>query len=434
MRRMETPMNAPVANRTLSRTVNVQEIVTPRGVKAWLVEDYAVPLLSLDFAFKGGASQDPPGKTGAATMLAALFDEGAGSLDSQAFQQALDEKAIEISFNCDRDHIGGRMRTLIRNVDRAAELLRLAINAPRLDAAPIARVREQLSAGLRHEANDPGSLAGRVWRARSFPGHPYGAPTNGALETLPGIERADLASLARNLVTRGALYVGIVGAIDAERAARLIDLVFADLPPNGAMTEVKDAIFSGVGTTEIVALDVPQSTIRFGRPSFARHDPDYMTSVLLTHILGGGTGLSSRLFREVREKRGLAYSVSTSISSLDHAGFLHGGTSTKNERAKESLEVIGAEILDLSTNGPTEDELVKGKKYLVGSYPLRFDTSAKIAGQLVHIQLDGFGPEWMIERNRLIEAVTMEDARRVSRRLFADGAMSVAVVGRPVGL
>jgi zinc protease len=434
MRRMEMPMNAPVANRTLSRTVNVQQLVTPRGVTAWLVEDYAVPLLSLDFAFKGGASQDPPGKTGAATMLAALLDEGAGDLDSQAFQQALDEKAIEISFNCDRDYIGGRMRTLIRNVDRAGELLRLAINAPRLDEAPIARVREQLSAGLRHEANDPGSLAGRIWRARSFPGHPYGAPTNGTLESLPAIARADLVSLQRNLVTRGALYVGIVGAIDAERAARLIDLIFADLPSNGAISQVKDASFSGTGTTEIVDLDVPQSTIRFGRPSFARHDPDYMTSVLLAHILGGGTGLSSRLFREVREKRGLAYSVSTSVSALDHASFLHGGTSTKNERAKESLDVIAAEILDVSGNGPTEEELVKGKKYLVGSYPLRFDTSAKIAGQLVHIQLDGFGPEWMIERNRLIEAVTMEDARRVAKRLFGDGAMSVAVVGRPVGL
>ena len=427
-------MNAPLANRTLSRAVNVQQIVTPRGVKAWLVEDYAVPLLSLDFAFKGGSAQDPPGKTGATTMLAALFDEGAGSLDSQAFQQAMDEKAVEISFNCDRDYIGGRMRTLIRNVDRAAELLRLAINAPRLDEAPIARVREQLSAGLRHEANDPGSLAGRTWRARSFPGHPYGAPSNGTLESLPGIERADLATLGRNLVTRGALYVGIVGAIDAERAAALIDLVFADLPATGAMTEIKDASFSGAGTIEIVDLDVPQSTIRFGRPSLARHDPDYMTSVLLAHILGGGTGLSSRLFREVREKRGLAYSVSTSVSTLDHASFLHGGTSTKNERAKESLDVIAAEIEDLSSKGPTEDELVKGKKYLIGSYPLRFDTSAKIAGQLVHIQMDGFGPEWMIERNRLIDAVTMDDARRVAKRLFGDGAMSVAVVGRPVGM
>jgi zinc protease len=426
-------MNAPIANPTVSRAVNVQQIVTPRGVKAWLVEDYAVPLLSLEFAFKGGAAQDPMGKPGAATMLAALLDEGAGSMDSQAFQQALDEKAIELSFNCDRDYIGGRMRTLIRNAERACELLRLAVNAPRLDEAPIARVREQLSAGLRNEANDPGSLTSRTWRARSFPGHPYGLPTNGTLESLPGIERADLLQLQGNLITRGALYVGIVGAIDAERAARLIDVIFADLPQAGVLADVADASFGGIGTIELVDLDVPQSTIRFGRPALARHDPDYMTSVLLTHILGGGS-LSSRLFHEVREKRGLAYSVSTSVSTLDHANFLHGGTATKNERARESLDVIAAQILDLSRNGPNEDELAKGKKYLVGSYPLRFDTSAKIAGQLVHIQMDGFGPEWMVERNRLIEAATIDDARRVAKRLFGDGAMSVAIVGRPVGI
>src|SRR5271170_1757228 len=185
-------MTALVSQQTVSRAVPVQQIASPGGVGAWLVEDYAVPLVSLEFAFKGGAAQDPPGKAGTATMLAGLLDEGAGELDSQAFQRALDEKAIEISFNCDRDYLGGRMRTLIRNVDRAAELLRLAINAPRLDEAPIARVREQLSAGLRHEANDPGSLAGRVWRARTFPGHPYGAPTNGTLESLPEIVRPDL--------------------------------------------------------------------------------------------------------------------------------------------------------------------------------------------------------------------------------------------------
>jgi len=426
-------MNAPIANPTVSRAVNVQQIVTPRGVKAWLVEDYAVPLLSLEFAFKGGAAQDPPGKPGAATMLAALLDEGAGSMDSQAFQQALDEKAIELSFNCDRDYIGGRMRTLIRNAERAGELLRLAVNAPRLDEAPIARVREQLSAGLRNEANDPGSMANRTWRARSFPGHPYGLPTNGTLESLPGIERADLLLLRGNVITRGALFVGIVGAIDAERAARLIDVIFADLPASGVLADVADAPFGGIGTIELVDLDVPQSTIRFGRPSLARHDPDYMTSVLLTHILGGGS-LSSRLFHEVREKRGLAYSVSTSVSTLDHANFLHGGTATKNGRARESLDVIAAQILDLSRNGPNEDELAKGKKYLIGSYPLRFDTSAKIAGQLVHIQMDGFGPEWLVERNRLIELATMDDARRVAKRLFDDGAMSVAIVGRPVGI
>ena len=425
-------MNKPLANPTAQSTVNVRELVTPRGVRAWLVEDYAVPLVSLEFAFRGGASQDPLGKAGAATMLAGLLDEGAGDLDNQAFQQALDEKAIEISFHCERDHIGGRMRTLARHVDRASELLRLCLNAPRFDEAPFERVREQMNAQLRHEANDPASMASRAWRTRVFPGHAYGLPTHGDQESLAAIASSELKALARQLITRGALHIGVVGAIDETRAARLIDDVFADLPASGALTAVSQAPFGGLGDIEVIDLDVPQSTIRFGRPAVPREDRDYIAAVVLAHVLGGGTGLSSRLFREVREKRGLAYSVSAALSTYDHASYLYGGTTTKNERANESLDVIQGQILDLARGGLTEDELEKGKKYLIGSYPLRFDTSAKIAGQLVHIQLEGHDPGWLIERNRQVAAATMTDARRAADRVFGDGALSVVVVGRPV--
>jgi zinc protease len=427
-------MNMPFVTPPAQSAVNVRELVTPGGVTAWLVEDYAVPLISLEFAFKGGAVQDPFGKTGAATMLAGLLDEGAGDLDSQAFQRALDEKAIEISFHAERDHISGRMRTLVRHIDRATALLRLAINAPRLDEEPLERVREQMNARLRQEANDPSAMAGRAWRSRVFPGHPYGLPTDGVVESLAAIRRDDLKTMARRLFARGALHIAIVGSIDAVRASKLIDQVFADLPEHADLTEIREAPFVGLGGVEIIDLDVPQSSIRFGRPALARQDPDYIASITLAHILGGGTGLSSRLFREVREKRGLAYSVSASIATFDHASYLFGGTTTKNERVHESLEVIRAEILDMAEGHVTEQELEKGKKYLIGSYPLRFDTSAKIAGQLVHIQLEGHGAEWLVERNRRIAAVTMADARRTAARLFGDGALSVVLVGRPEGM
>ncbi len=157
-----------------------------------------------------------------------------------------------------------------------------------------------------------------------------------------------------------------------------------------------------------------------------------MTSIVLAHVLGGGTGLSSRLFREVREKRGLAYSVSASVATFDHAAYLYGGTTTKNERAHESLDVIRAEILDMAKGNITESELEKGKKYLIGSYPLRFDTSTKIASQLVHIQLDGHGAEWLVERNRRIaRRDARQRAQRTAERLFGDGSLSVTMVGRP---
>ena len=426
-------MNKPFAPAAAKSAVNVRELISPRGVSFWLVEDYAVPLVSLEFAFRGGASQDPAGKSGAVTMMASLLDEGAGDLEHQAFQRALDEKAIEMSFHADRDYVSGRMRTLARNLDRAGALLRMALNAPRFDEAPFARVREQLNAQHRHDANDPSVMATRAWRRRVFPGHVYALPSDGDVESLEAVTRADVQALAKRLLSKGAARIGVVGAIGADRAARLIDEVFGDLPAEAPLTTIPVAPFLGLGGREVVDLDVPQSTIRFGRPALTRDDPDYIASFVLAHILGGGTGLSSRLFREVREKRGLAYSVSASVVTFDHASYLYGGTTTKNERALESLKVIQDEILDLAHGHVGEEELEKGKKYLVGSYPLRFDTSSKIAGQLVQIQLDGHDVEWLVERNRRIAAVSIEDARRAAARLFGDGSLSVGLVGRPEG-
>ena len=145
-------MQKHIAVSSPQSAVNVKTVISPRGLTVWLVESYAVPLVSLEFAMRGGASQDPPGKAGLGMLLAGLLDEGAGDLDAQAFQRALDEKAIEISFHNDRDALSGRMRTLTKNLDRATELLRLAVNAPRFDEEPFQRVREHSNARLRHDS------------------------------------------------------------------------------------------------------------------------------------------------------------------------------------------------------------------------------------------------------------------------------------------
>ena len=413
--------------------VNVEVVVTPRGLKLWLVRSHAVPLVSLEFAMRGGAAQDPAKKAGLSALMAGLLDEGAGDLDSQAFHRALDEKAVEMSFHCDRDHWSGRMRTLTKNLDRAAELLRLAVNAPRFDEEPFERVREHMNARLRHDANDPATLANRNWKAKAFPHHPYGQPADGSLETLARIERDDLVNAAAHGIARDELMIAVVGAIDEKGAAALIDKAFGDLPAKGDLKAIADAEFAGLGTIDRVDLDVPQSTIRFGRPSLRRDDPDFIASIVAAHVLGGSGNMTSRLFREVREKRGLAYTVFGAFYSLEHGAYFYGGTTTKNERARESFDVASAEIRDVALNGLNEQELKKGKTYLIGSYPLRFDTSAKIASQLIHIQLERRAPDWLVERNREIASVTMKSVKRAAHRAFGDGALHTTVVGRPEG-
>ena len=413
--------------------VSVEVVETPKGLKFWLVRSHAVPVVSLEFAMRGGSAQDPADKAGLGSLLAGLLDEGAGDLDSQAFHRALDEKAVEMSFHCDRDNWSGRLRTLTRNLDRAAELLRLAINTPRFDDEPFERAREHMYARLRHDANDPMSVASRVWRSKAFAGHAYGEPTEGSIETLARIERADLVVAAKRGIARQDLMIAVVGAIDETSAAALVDKAFADLPAKHSLAPVGEAPFSGLGAIDVIDLDVPQSTIRFGRPAIRRDDPDFIASVVAAHVLGGSGSMTSRLFREVREKRGLAYTVFGTFHALDHGTYFYGGTTTKNERARESFDVASAEIRDVALNGLNEAELEKGKTYLIGSYPLRFDTSTKIAAQLVHIQLERRAPDWLVERNRQIGAVTIESVRRAAERAFGDGSLYTTVVGKPEG-
>jgi len=416
-----------------SRAAAVQEIRTPGGLSAWLVEDYAVPLVAVQFAFRGGASQDPAERPGLATLLGGLLDEGAGPYDSAGFHEAMDDLAVHLHFSVDRDHLAGHFQTLTRNLDPAFELMRLAVCEARLEQAPVDRVVSQLVASLKRELKDPDAVASRSFRAAAFPDHPYGRAARGEIDSLPKIGRDDLVAMRANMLARDTLAIAVVGAIDAATLAAKLDATFGALPERASLAPVAPAVMAGVGRRIVTDIDVPQATIRFGRPGVERDDPDYMAAVVVNHILGGGA-FTARLFREVREKRGLAYSVYSHLQNYDHAALLVGATSTKNERAAESLEVIQEQIADLVANGPTEEELGKARKFLIGSYALRFDTSTKIAGNLMQLQLEGRPTAYLDQRNRLVAAVGLDDAKRAARKMLGDGKLLVALAGRPTGM
>ncbi len=411
----------------------VRKVRSPAGIEAWLVEDYSVPLLAMNFGFKGGAAQDPLNKPGVATLLSGLLDEGAGPLDSAAFHQALEDEAIELSFSADRDNLQGRMKTLSRNMGRAFELLALAVLDARIDAEATERVRSQIFASLKRETNDPDHAAARLFRLHSYPNHPYGRPTKGDLAILPTITRDDIVAMRGRVMARDTLKVAVVGAIDPDTLGREIDRVFAGLPAHADLTPVPDVVIGGVGERHVAAIDLPQSTIRFGRAGLRRDDPDYTAASVVNHCLGGGA-FTARLYKEVREKRGLCYSVYSQNADLDHSAMMVGATSTKNERALEAIDVIRGEIDGIARDGVGASELAKAQKYLIGSYALRFDTSRKIAGHLCSLQLDGYDVDRLDRRNALIAAVTVDAAARAAKRLYGDGELLITVAGRPVGM
>ena len=410
----------------------IEHVVSPGGVEAWLVHEPAVPLIAIDFAFTGGAVQDPAGKAGTANLAASLLDDGAGDLDSKTFQDRLERKAIELSFRAERDNLRGGMRTLTQNRDEAFDLLRLALTAPRFDAADVELNRAQILSMLRRETTSPGDIANRRWWETAFEGHPYGRPVNGALESVPDITIDDLKTYTHRVLARDNLKIAVVGDIDADTLKPLLDRVFGALPQKPDLATVANVVPQGLGRRIFVKLDVPQAVVDFGGPGIARKDPDFMAAYIVNYILGGGS-FSSRLYQEVREKRGLAYSVSDSLVWLNHSALFVGGTATRADRAGETLDVIEKEIHRLAESGPTAAELAEAKNYLNSSFALNLDTSSKIASLLVQLQLDDLGIDYFTQRPAMIGAVTLDDARRVAKRLL-DGGLLVTVVGKPEGV
>ena len=410
--------------------VTIQEVTSPGGVTAWLVEDYTVPVVTMNIAFRGGASQDPQGKAGLANLMSGLLDEGAGDLDSLAFQTRLEDLAVNLSFDAGKDAFYGNLRTLKQNQDEAFGLMRMALTEPRFDAEPVERIRGQILSGLRQAETDPGEIAGKTWAKTLFGDHPYGTPTEGTVESLPTIGADDLKAFAARTLARDNLYVAVVGAIDAATLAPALDTIFGALPETADLAAVPEVV-PATGERVHVALAVPQTTIRLGGAGPKRDDPDFIPAYIADYIIGGGT-FSSRLYEEVREKRGLAYSVGTGLVPYDRAGATIAAAATRADAAQTTIDIMTGEIRAFAEKGATAEELASAKDYLVGNYALRFDASQKIARQLIGIQLDSLGIDYIVRRNDLIRAVTLEEVNRVARELYSE-PMSEITVGPAEG-
>ena len=416
-----------------AEAIDIQRVVSPGGLEAWLVEDHTNPIIAVDFAFRGGASLDPDGKTGLAHLASTTLDEGAGDLDSQAFQRRLEDLAVKLGFSTGRDSFGGNLKTLTKNRDEAFRLLRLAITEPRFDDDPVARMKSQILAGLRAESERPNVIARRTLSRTLFPGHPYGRPVKGTLETVAALTPDDLRGFVRQRLARDTLLIGVVGDITAAQLAILLDSTFGALPEKATPWEIPEITPAATGETIVVEKAVPQSAIVFAHGGIKRNHPDYYAATIMNHVLGGGS-FTARLYEEVREKRGLAYSIYSTLYPLDHAALILGAASTANARVSETLEVVRAEWRRMAEKGMTAAELKDAKTFLTGSFPLRFSSSGRIASILMAMQIDDLGIDYLDKRNGYMEAVTLEQVNRVAGQLLRPDELTVVVVGKPNGI
>ncbi len=401
-----------------ARAAEIQEVVSDAGVKAWLVEDYSVPIIAVRFVFEGGTAQDPKGKEGLVNLMSGLFDEGAGDLDADAFQLALDDAGAEMSFSAGVDGMSGAMRMLAEKRDEAIGLLRLAVTAPRFDQAPLDRIRSQILAGITANSRNPQYLARIAFSEALYGDHPYARRAEGTPETLAALTADDLKAAHRRMFAREKLHIGVVGAIDADTLKKELDRVFGSLPEKAELADVPD-VTPKLGQQVRIDYPLPQTSIQLAYPGIERKDPGFFAAYVMNHVLGGGT-FSSRLFEEVREKRGLAYGVGSDLANQRHSSALVMGTGTNSERAAETLSVIRDVVRRMAEEGPTEQELENAKRYIIGSYAINnLDSSGAIANTLVQLQVEELGIDYMNRRADIINAVTREDAAAAAKKLLS---------------
>jgi zinc protease len=417
-----------LASAPASAATKIQHLISPGGIEAWFVQDATVPLIAMEYAFGGGAAQDPADKPGVANMVASLIDEGSGDLDSKTFHERLDRRAIELSFSATRDYFRGSLRMLKDNKDEAFDLLHLALTSPHFDTTDVERIRSQIVSGLRRDTTNPSALAGRKFLELAYGNHPYGRQASGTLESVPNITVADMKDYVRRVLAKDTLKIAVVGDVDPATLGKLLDQTFGSLPAKASLTPVPDVEATKPPQRAFVLLDVPQTVITFGGPGVMRHDPNFMAAYVVNHIIGGG-GLSSRLYHEVREKRGLAYSVFESLLWMDHSALFIGNTGTRADRAGETIDAVETEIRRIAEEGPTQQELDEAKSYLKGSQMLQLDTSSKLASGLLQYQLDKLPIDYIEKRNAIVDAVTLEDAKKMAKRIWGQGLITV-VVGR----
>ncbi len=412
--------------------VDIKQITTPAGFKAWLVEDHSIPFMALRVAFKGGANLDAPGKRGATNLMMALLEEGTGDLDARGFASAVGDLAASFDYDAYDDLVAISARVLTENRDEAMGLLRGALIEPNFDQSALERVRKQVLSIIQSDLKNPDDIAQAAYNAPTYGDPTYGTSRNGTLESVAALTRDDIIAAHQSVMAKDRVYISAVGDISEAELSALIDTLLAGLPETGAaMPERAElGMEPGVFVTEY---ETPQSVAVFGHSGIKRFDPDFFPAFIASNIFGG-SGLNSRLMEEVREKRGLTYGISTYLSTRDYAETIVGGFSSANDRIAEAIDVVKAEWTKFADEGVSQEELDRAKTYLTGAYALRFDGNGRIANMFVGMQMDDLPVSYIATRNDKINAVTLEEINRVIKRLYRTDALHFTVVGQPTGL
>lgn len=409
-------------------TLPIQYWQTASGAHVYFVENHDLPILDISVEFAAGSGMDSAAQSGRASLVQHMLSLGAGGLTEDQIATALADVGAQLKNHFDRDRAGIALRTLSSERERkqALDILARIIQQPEFPQDVVAREKARIIASIKESSTKPDYIGDRELMKMLYGNHPYGFNEMGEIETLSRLQRADLLTFYRSYYAAKNAVIAIMGDITRLDAAALAESLTGNLPADGAKTGIAPVSIPAAGIKRIPH-PATQSHIQLAYPGLRRSDPDYFPLLVGNHILGGG-GFVSRLMEEIRQKRGLAYSVYSFFSPYQEQGPFQIGLQTKKEQSEEALALTHQVLKDFVAQGPTEDELTAAKQNIIGGFPLRIDSNSKILGFLSVIGFYRLPLTYLTDYLEAVEAVTTEQIRQAfQRRIQPDGMVTVIV-------
>ncbi len=420
-----------IADQALKSSDKIQSLTTAQGVNFWLLEDHYLPIVSVKISFPhSGSAYDPNNKTGLANLVALLLNEGAGDYDEFTFHSELEAIATDIDFWVDEDYFYVSLKTLSEHITQAIKLMEVALTQPHFSPESIERVKEQLKVAITKQQQKPSYLALEKLRNKFYGNHPYARAREGTIESLDLIERKDLLHFVTEHFTKENINVSVVGDVEVEKISVLLDSSFSSLAQisNREVVAVDSPVPSSEGGVFYVSVNVPQTFIAFASAAPLRGSDDFYPMYILNYILGGG-GFESRLMQKVREEEGLVYSVSSSYDTNEKSGLIIGTAATEKKKAHKTIEAIKDEYKKIYSKGITEKELADAKSYLINSFPLKMTKNTYLASFLDAMQQQELGINFLDERNKMVESVTLAQINDVAKRWLSADNVTIISAG-----
>jgi zinc protease len=413
-------------------TPRIEHWQAPNGARVLFVEDHNLPMLDVAVVFAAGSGFDTAAKSGLAGLTHGMLDLGAEGLSEDDIARTMADIGAQLGGHFDADRAGLTVRTLSSEAERqqALDVLARMLQRPLFPEAVLAREKNRLIAGLKEAETKPEHLADKAFSKSVFGTHPYGLPSSGEVASVETIQRADLEAFYRAHYTAPRAVVAIMGDVTRAQAEAIAQQLTAQLPQSSTVEPVPPVTLQIQPSEQRIMHPATQSHILLGGPGMSRTDPDYFALYVGNYTLGGG-GFVSRLMYEVREKRGLAYSVYSYFIPLQQPGVFQIGLQTKKEQADDALQLVRAALREFIEKGPTAKELVAAKQNIIGGFPLRIDSNRKILDYLTVIGFYNLPLTYLDDFVGKIDKVTAVQIRDAFRRHVNPDALATVIVGAP---